>query len=168
MFGGQKYAKLETSEDEVAREVAVVPRVTAALLAVATVGAAFYSPSGRTLVARTTFAAGMGLSPGGLMSPSTLNFASSFDVEELIKIVDNKSKEEAVLEVLQSPRGQPLITLSPTSHGPLEALASSGPAAADARAAGKRKLGEGAPDGAGGPRPPATPADARQWSAAAA
>lgn len=59
------YTKLETTEDEAGREMPVVPRVTAALFAVATVGAAFYLPSGRALVAQTTFAAGMGLNKVG-------------------------------------------------------------------------------------------------------
>ena len=107
MFGGQKYAKLETSEDEVAREVAVVPRVTAALLAVATVGAAFYSPSGRTLVARTTFAAGMGLSKVGSAVQEWHADASVSELEALVGDACECSDAMRVAPSLSSPPPPP-------------------------------------------------------------
>ena len=77
---------------------------------------------------------------GGLMSPD-----AALDVDELLKIVDTASKEQAVLEVLQSPRGVPLISLlSPTMRGPLDGilgafdaprmLSASGPGSASASA----------------------------------
>lgn len=65
MLGGQKYERLQSADDEAARAVPAAPRYAAALIAFATVGAAFYSDGGRTLAARTTFAAGLGLEAAG-------------------------------------------------------------------------------------------------------
>lgn len=65
-MGKAGYEKLQSTDEERAREaVPAVPRYAAALMAVATVGAAVYSPSARGVVARTTFAAGLGLEAVG-------------------------------------------------------------------------------------------------------
>ena len=91
------------------------------------------------------------LSPDGLMSPAGFGV----DVDELLKIVDTSSREQAVLEVLSSPRGVPLITLSAAFDPPAAdagKIAGKGSAEASdeglppAPTAGKRRPCNGTPD----------------------
>ncbi|KAL3903389.1 MAG: hypothetical protein SGPRY_011694, partial [Prymnesium sp.] len=77
-----------------------------------------------------------GSSEPDLSSPSTLwgdvwdgesmvspTSGFTFDVDDLLRIVGSREKQEGVNEVLQSPRGMPLISMaSPLSRGPLEAI----------------------------------------------
>jgi hypothetical protein len=91
------------------------------------------------------------LSPHGLMSPAGFGV----DVDELLKIVDTSSREQAVLDVLSSPRGVPLITLSAAFDPPAaDAGKISGKLSAEAcdeslppaPTAGKRRPCNGTPD----------------------
>ena len=115
------------------------------------------------------------LSPNGLMSPTSFGV----DVDELLKIVDTSSREQAVLEVLSSPRGVPLITLSAAFDLPADDAGEiSGKVSGEvsdeslplAPPAGKRRLCNGASfdGGAAAASHPATPDHPPSAAAAAA